>query len=77
MLPVKWWCCAGPGKGFFVPVLIWNISKSLQHNTFEKNLADSTHLMELFQMIYLSKRYSFPGLIGPALAGGLRTSFRM
>ncbi len=44
--------------------------QQLQKNTFDENLADSTHLMELFMMIYKSKKVVISQINGPALAGG-------
>jgi methylglutaconyl-CoA hydratase len=44
--------------------------QQLRNNTFEENLADSRNLMELFRMIYLSKKVVISMVNGPALAGG-------
>jgi methylglutaconyl-CoA hydratase len=44
--------------------------QQLQTNTFDENLADSRHLMELFQFIYHSKKVVISQINGPALAGG-------
>jgi methylglutaconyl-CoA hydratase len=44
--------------------------QQLQTNTFEENLADSRHLMELFQFIYHSHKVVISQISGPALAGG-------
>lgn len=44
--------------------------KSLQSNSYEENLADSKHLMELFSMIYYSSKVSIARIQGSALAGG-------
>jgi methylglutaconyl-CoA hydratase len=44
--------------------------QQLQKNTYEENLADSQHLMELFRMIYRSKKVVISMVNGPALAGG-------
>ena len=44
--------------------------QQLQNNTFDENLADSRHLMELFSMIYYSKKVVIAQVSGPALAGG-------
>ncbi len=44
--------------------------QQLQTNTFDENLADSRHLMELFQFIYYSKKVVVSQINGPALAGG-------
>ena len=42
--------------------------QQLQTNTFEDNLADSRHLMELFQFIYHSNKVVISEVNGPALA---------
>lgn len=44
--------------------------QQLQNNTLEENLADSRHLMELFSMIYHSRKVVIAQVNGPALAGG-------
>ena len=44
--------------------------QQLQNNSHEENLADSNNLMELFRMIYLSKKVVIAQVKGPALAGG-------
>ena len=44
--------------------------KSLQTNTFEENLADSTHLMELFELIYRLNKVVIAQVEGHAIAGG-------
>lgn len=44
--------------------------QNMQHNTFEENLADSKNLMELFAMIYQSKKVVIAQVEGAALAGG-------
>lgn len=44
--------------------------QQLQKNTYEENLADSRHLMELFRQIYHSKKVVISQVKGPALAGG-------
>lgn len=44
--------------------------QQLQQNTFEENLADSRHLMELFQLIYTNKKIVIAQVEGAALAGG-------
>lgn len=44
--------------------------QQLQQNTYEENLADSRHLMELFDMIYHSSKVVISLVNGPALAGG-------
>ncbi|MBK7957050.1 MAG: enoyl-CoA hydratase/isomerase family protein [Bacteroidetes bacterium] len=42
----------------------------LQQNTFEENLADSNHLKELFEMIYLLPKLVIAQIEGHAIAGG-------
>lgn len=44
--------------------------QQLQQNSFEENLADSQHLMQLFQLIYNCKKVVIAQVNGPALAGG-------
>ncbi len=44
--------------------------QQLQHNTYEENLADSRHLMELFRMIYTGSKVYIARIQGHALAGG-------
>jgi methylglutaconyl-CoA hydratase len=44
--------------------------KSLQKFTFEENLQDSTHLMELFKLVYNLKKIVIAQVQGHALAGG-------
>ncbi|MES2779417.1 MAG: enoyl-CoA hydratase-related protein [Bacteroidota bacterium] len=44
--------------------------QQLQQNSFDENLADSQHLMQLFQLIYNSKKVVIAQVNGPALAGG-------
>ncbi len=44
--------------------------QQLQQNTYDENLADSRHLMELFQLIYNSKKVVIAQVNGAALAGG-------
>jgi methylglutaconyl-CoA hydratase len=44
--------------------------KSLQKFTFEENLEDSTHLMELFKLVYNLKKIVIAQVQGHALAGG-------
>lgn len=53
--------CAGADLGYL---------QSLQSNSYEENLADSRHLMELFRMIYLSSKVYVSRIQGHALAGG-------
>jgi methylglutaconyl-CoA hydratase len=44
--------------------------KSLQEFTFEENLQDSAHLMELFKLIYQLRKVVIAQVQGHALAGG-------
>src|SRR5687768_11711719 len=44
--------------------------KGLQTNSYEENLADSRHLMELFTKIYKSSKVYISRIQGHALAGG-------
>ena len=44
--------------------------QTLQTNTYEENLKDSQHLMELFRMIHLSSKVVISQVEGPAMAGG-------
>lgn len=44
--------------------------QKMQNNTFDENLADSKNLMELFAMIYQSKKVVIAQVEGAALAGG-------
>jgi len=44
--------------------------QQLQNNTYEENLADSTHLMELFSQIYNSPKVVIAQVHGHAIAGG-------
>lgn len=44
--------------------------KQLQQNTYEENLADSTHLMELFAQIYTMTKVVIAKIQGHAIAGG-------
>ncbi len=53
--------CAGADLGYL---------KSLQTNTYEENLADSTHLMELFELIYRLNKVVIAQVEGHAIAGG-------
>jgi methylglutaconyl-CoA hydratase len=53
--------CAGADLGYL---------QQLQQNSFEENLADSQHLMQLFQHIYYSKKVIIAEVNGPAIAGG-------
>ena len=44
--------------------------QELQSNSFDENLADSTHLMELFQQIYTLSKVVIAQVEGHAIAGG-------
>jgi methylglutaconyl-CoA hydratase len=44
--------------------------QSLQENTYEENLKDSTQLMELFRLIYTLKKVVIAQVNGHAIAGG-------
>lgn len=44
--------------------------QQLQHNTYEENLVDSTHLMELYKLIYTLNKVVIAQVNGHALAGG-------
>lgn len=44
--------------------------QQLQNNTYEENLADSTHLMELYKLIYTLNKVVIAQVNGHALAGG-------
>lgn len=44
--------------------------QQLQNNSFEENLADSKHLMELFKQIYNLKKVVIAQVNGHAIAGG-------
>ena len=59
----------GSGEAFCAGADLAYLQK-LQTNTFDENLADSRHLMELFQFIYHSNKVVISQINGPALAGG-------
>ncbi|WP_242920446.1 enoyl-CoA hydratase/isomerase family protein [Pontibacter liquoris] len=44
--------------------------QQLQQNDYHENLADSTHLMELFRLIYTLKKVVIAQIHGHAIAGG-------
>lgn len=44
--------------------------QTLQSNTFEENLADSSHLKELFELIYTHPKIVIAQIHGHAIAGG-------
>lgn len=44
--------------------------RRLQKNSFEENLADSRHLMELYHQIYFHSKLTIAQVEGPAVAGG-------
>ncbi len=53
--------CAGADLGYL---------QSLQDNSFEDNLNDSTHLAHLFYQIYTLRKMVIAQVQGPAIAGG-------
>ena len=53
--------CAGADLGYL---------QQLQDNTYDENLADSTHLMELFKQIYTCSKVVIAKVHGHAIAGG-------
>jgi len=53
--------CAGADLGYM---------QTLQKNTFEENLEDSTHLAELFELIYTHPKVVIAQIHGHAIAGG-------
>lgn len=53
--------CAGADLGYM---------QTLQENTFEENLNDSTHLAHLFYQIYTLRKVVIAQVQGPAIAGG-------
>lgn len=53
--------CAGADLGYL---------QQLQENTYDENLADSTHLMELFKQIYTCSKVVIAKVHGHAIAGG-------
>lgn len=59
----------GEGEAFSAGADLASLKK-LQTNTYEENLADSKHLMELFLMIYESPKVIIAQVEGHALAGG-------
>ena len=44
--------------------------QQLQNNTYQENLQDSSHLMELFKKIYTNKKLVIAQIEGHAIAGG-------
>ncbi|MEJ6793560.1 MAG: enoyl-CoA hydratase/isomerase family protein [Flavobacteriales bacterium] len=44
--------------------------QNLQNNSFEENVADSDHLMQLFKKIYFSPKLVISNIQGHAIAGG-------
>lgn len=60
---------SGTGKAFCAGADLAYL-QSLQTNTYEENLADSRHLMELFQQIYTLPKVVIAQVNGHALAGG-------
>ncbi|AHM59710.1 methylglutaconyl-CoA hydratase [Flammeovirgaceae bacterium 311] len=59
----------GEGKAFCAGADLAYLQQ-LQNNTFEENLADSQHLMQLFQQIYTLNKPVIAAINGHALAGG-------
>jgi methylglutaconyl-CoA hydratase len=53
--------CAGADLGYL---------QQLQHNTFEENIADSTQLASLFELIYTLNKVVIAQIHGHAIAGG-------
>lgn len=60
---------SGEGKAFCAGADLAYLQQ-LQHNTYEENLADSQHLMELFRQIYTLPKPVIAAVNGHALAGG-------
>ena len=60
---------SGEGKAFCAGADLAYLQQ-LQHNTYEENLADSQHLMELFRQIYTLSKPVIAAVNGHALAGG-------
>lgn len=44
--------------------------QQLQHNTYQENFEDSSHLMEFFRQVYLSEKVVIAQVHGHAIAGG-------
>jgi methylglutaconyl-CoA hydratase len=59
----------GEGKAFCAGADLAYLQQ-LQNNTFEENLADSQHLMQLFHQIYTLSKPVIAAINGHALAGG-------
>lgn len=59
----------GEGKAFSAGADLAYLQQ-LQDNTYEENLADSRHLMELFQLIYTHPKVVIAQVEGHAIAGG-------
>ena len=59
----------GNGKAFSAGADLEYLQK-LQNNSYEENLADSSHLMELFKSMYFHKKIIIAQVEGHALAGG-------
>ena len=53
--------CAGADLGYL---------QQLQKNSFQENVDDSTHLMELYAQIYSMEKVVISMVAGPAIAGG-------
>lgn len=59
----------GNGKAFSAGADLAYLQK-LQENTFEENYADSSHLKELFELIYFNPKLVIAQVEGHAIAGG-------
>lgn len=59
----------GAGESFCAGADLEYLQK-LQNNTYDENLADSTHLMQLFQTIYTFPKPVIAKIKGAAIAGG-------
>ncbi len=59
----------GMGKAFSAGADLAYLQQ-LQNNTYDENLQDSTHLMELFKTMYFHKKIIIAQVEGHALAGG-------
>lgn len=59
----------GAGKAFCSGADLESLQQ-MQSNTFDQNLADSKHLLNLFQLIHSCPKLTIAAVDGPALAGG-------
>ena len=59
----------GSGKAFSAGADLGYLQQ-LQNNTYDENLQDSSHLMELFKLMYSHKKLIIAQVEGHALAGG-------